>query len=196
MFKKFDEPLWYTYLHWPNIIAGIDNCPVSETSSANRNQHCRDQLHCALAAADAYQHTQFSSAATILGLVRLSVLDGSGYSDNVVGAATDRPRNDGDLHQRPLIHSPLLPTPCLFSPSATPPPSAPALPLDAPSPIRRKSSAATSESFSPVAASAQPAPLAIDRCSPSLPVDFVSQTPKLISSTTSSYIYTRQASWQ
>jgi hypothetical protein len=74
MFKKFEGPLWYTYMEWPNVIDAIANCTVS-TSTADRwggrDRRCWDQLNCAFTAADASQQARYSSAATIFGLVRL-----------------------------------------------------------------------------------------------------------------------------
>lgn len=72
MFKKFESPLWYAYIQWPNVIDAITNCTVSPDSASRwggRDKTCWDQLDCALSAADASQQAQYSSAATILGLV-------------------------------------------------------------------------------------------------------------------------------
>jgi hypothetical protein len=74
MFKKFEGPFWYTYMQWPNVIDAISNCTMAENSISRwggRDSTCWNQLDCALTAADASQQAQYSSAATILGLVHL-----------------------------------------------------------------------------------------------------------------------------
>lgn len=74
MYKKFEGRLWYTYMEWPNVIDAISNCTVLSAFAdrwGGRDRTCWNQIDCALTAADASQQAQYSSAATILGLVRL-----------------------------------------------------------------------------------------------------------------------------
>jgi hypothetical protein len=74
MYRKFEGPNWSEYMQWPNVIDAIANCTVSDDSVSRwggRDEMCWNQLDCALTAADASQQAQYSSAATILGLVSL-----------------------------------------------------------------------------------------------------------------------------
>lgn len=72
MVKKFGGPGWDLYMQWPNVIEAIANCTIPDDSISRwggRDSTCWNQLDCALSAADASQKAQYSSAATILGLV-------------------------------------------------------------------------------------------------------------------------------
>jgi hypothetical protein len=74
MYKKFEGPSWFEYIQWGNVIDAIGNCNLSAVSASRwggRDKDCWNQLDCALAAADASQQAQYSSAATVLGLVSI-----------------------------------------------------------------------------------------------------------------------------
>lgn len=71
MWHKFQGA---SYTRWENIDEAIRNCtPVNDFGEKygleQRSAKCWTILDCALSAADAIQQAQFSSAATILGLV-------------------------------------------------------------------------------------------------------------------------------
>ncbi|KAE9380919.1 hypothetical protein N431DRAFT_459831 [Stipitochalara longipes BDJ] len=74
MFKKFEGPLWSSYIQWPNVVEAINNCTVPADSASRwpgglRDRTCWNQLDCALTGADASQQAQYSSTSTILGLM-------------------------------------------------------------------------------------------------------------------------------
>lgn len=73
-FVKFTLP---SYTGWDSIDGGFVNCTNGVNLSIGllyRNEElCRDILICVLDAADLSQQAQFSSAATVLGLVESSL---------------------------------------------------------------------------------------------------------------------------
>jgi hypothetical protein len=69
MWTKFKGP---SYAGWSNVISAIHDCePINDFGEiyGKDDQQCWNVLNCALEAADASQQAQYSSAATILGLV-------------------------------------------------------------------------------------------------------------------------------
>lgn len=69
IFDKFTTRI--TYAEWPNVIEAFVTCNGSSPIAkyGGRDEGCWNKLNCALEAADASQQAQYSSAATILGLV-------------------------------------------------------------------------------------------------------------------------------
>jgi hypothetical protein len=70
MWHKFQTP---SYAGWQNIDNAMDACTAAVHNAPKTNYEtvgCFSILNCVLSEADANQAAQFSSAATILGLVR------------------------------------------------------------------------------------------------------------------------------
>jgi hypothetical protein len=88
-------------MQWPNVIDAIANCTVSDDSVSRwggRDETCWNQLDCALTAADASQQAQYSSAATILGLVRYPLNLINVEIELTSGKVAHCPLHDGHLY--------------------------------------------------------------------------------------------------
>lgn len=72
---KFTGDNWDAYMLWPAVADAIRNCtPTADSTSRHyisphSNNVCWDKLNCALTAANPRQQAQYSTTATILGLV-------------------------------------------------------------------------------------------------------------------------------
>jgi hypothetical protein len=90
MWTKFGTGL--SYAEWPNVVEALLDCngssPVADVYGG-RDKICWNKLNCALSAADASQAAQYSSAATILGLVAMPLFCGFvRWLDGLMGVAS------------------------------------------------------------------------------------------------------------
>lgn len=110
-FQKFALP---SYTGWDEIDAGILKCTKDvDMGPMYRNEYlCWSVLGCVLDTSDARQQSQFSSAATVLGLVRTLCPEWivcSAYDDHII--ASHSIVTDGHIYRRPPQNSFPLPPP-------------------------------------------------------------------------------------